>query len=109
MKRVGEYRSYLLYEVDEFDGRDINTSSGNRYIRNSILVFESVEGNQKLGDEWRVCKDKKEAINEIDAYYQKISIIERLRQAEERSRAREECERIKREHREEADYFERKY
>ena len=29
MKRLGEYRSYLLYEVEEQDGRDINTSTGN--------------------------------------------------------------------------------
>ena len=42
MKRLGEYRSYLLYEVEEQDGRDINTSSGSRYIRNSILSFEPV-------------------------------------------------------------------
>ena len=41
MKRLGEYRSYLLYEVEEQDGIDINTSSGSRYIRNSILIFES--------------------------------------------------------------------
>lgn len=53
MKRLGEYRSYLLYEVEEQDGRDINTSSGSRYIRNSILIFEPDENNPKLGDEWR--------------------------------------------------------
>ena len=54
MKRLGEYRSYLLYEVEEQDGRDINTSSGSRYIRNSILIFEPDENNPKLGDEWRM-------------------------------------------------------
>lgn len=59
MKRLGEYRSYLLYEVEEQDGRDINTSSGSRYIRNSILIFEPDENNPKLGDEWRMCKTRK--------------------------------------------------
>ena len=64
MKRLGEYRSYLLYEVEEQDGRDINTSSGSRYIRNSILIFEPDENNPKLGDEWRMCKNANSRANE---------------------------------------------
>ena len=86
MKRLGEYRSYLLYEVEEQDGRDINTSSGSRYIRNSILIFEPDENNPKLGDEWRMCKNEEEAKRTIDESAPKMPIQEQMKQAEERSR-----------------------
>ena len=88
MKRLGEYRSYLLYEVEEQDGRDINTSSGSRYIRNSILIFKPDENNPKLGDEWRMCKNEEEAKRTIDESAPKMPIQEQMKQAEERSRAR---------------------
>ena len=114
MKRLGEYRSYLLYEVEEQDGRDINT-----YIRNSILIFEPDENNPKLGDEWRMCKNEEEAKRTIDESAPKMPIQEQMKQAEERSRARAaamdiqrradiEEERRRRERQEEAYYPERK-
>lgn len=119
MKRLGEYRSYLLYEVEEQDGRDINTSSGSRYIRNSVLIFEPAEINPKLGEEWRMCKNEEEAKRTIDESAPKIPIQEQMKQAEERSRARAaaldiqrradiEEERRRRGRQEEAYYPERK-
>lgn len=119
MKRLGEYRSYLLYEVEEQDGRDINTSSGSRYIRNSILIFKPDENNPKLGDEWRMCKNEEEAKRTIDESAPKMPIQEQMKQAEERSRARAaamdiqrradiEEERRRRERQEAAYYPERK-
>ena len=119
MIRLGEYRSYLLYEVEEQDGRDINTSSGSRYIRISILIFEPDENNPKLGDEWRLCKNEEEAKRTIDESAQKMPIQEQMKQAEERSRARAsamdiqrradiEEERRRRERQKEAYYPERK-
>ena len=118
MKRLGEYRSYLLYEVEEQDGRDINTSSGSRYIRNSILIFKPDENNPKLGDEWRMCKNEEEAKRTIDESAPKMPIQEQMKQAEERSRATAamdiqrradiEEERRRRERQEEAYYPERK-
>lgn len=40
---LGGYRSYLLDQVGS--GMDINTSSGSRYIRNSVLIFRPAEPN----------------------------------------------------------------
>ena len=90
MKRLGVYRSYLLYEVEEEEGRDINTSSGSRYIRNSVLVFVPEEENPKLGKEWRVCKDKEEAKKEIDDSFSRLPMREQMKRAEEKSRLLEQ-------------------
>lgn len=89
MKHIGQYRSYLLYGVEEQDERDINTSSGSRYIRNSILVFVPNEQDPKIGDEWRCCKSVDEATYLIDKEVQRTPIREQMKEASERSRAQE--------------------
>ncbi len=89
MKSLGEYRSYLLYQVEEHDGVDINTSSGSRYIRNSVLIFRPAEQNPKLGDEWRLCKNEKEAKAIIDQEAPRTPIQEQMKNAAQRSREQE--------------------
>lgn len=89
MKNLGEYRSYLLYQIEEHDGVDINTSSGSRYIRNSVLIFRPAEQNPKLGDEWRLCKNEKEAKAIIDQEAPRTPIQEQMKNAAQRSREQE--------------------
>lgn len=89
MIRLGEYKNYLLYQVEEQDGVDINTSIGNRYIRNSILIFRPAEKNPRLGDEWRLCKNEKEAKAIIDQEAPRVPIQEQIKNAAQRSREQE--------------------
>lgn len=89
MKSLGEYRSYLLYQVEEHEGVDINTSSGSRYIRNSVLIFRPTESKPKLGDEWRICKNEKEAKEIIDQEAPRKPIQEQMKNATQRSREHE--------------------
>jgi len=84
MKRKGEYCSYLLYEVSN-EELEITNSAGSRYIRNSILIFKPSEEKPKLGEEWRIGKDIKEAQEIIDEAEIKKSMKEQLQAASERS------------------------
>lgn len=86
MTYLCKYKNYLLYQVEEKEGIDINTSSGNRYIRNSILIFSPTEKVPKLGDECRVCRKIEEAKILIDELMFKVPILEQMKQAEKKSK-----------------------
>lgn len=96
MKRICTYREYKIYEVSEED-REVTGATGNRYIRNSIVIFRPDEVNPKLGSEWRCASSEEEAKVFIDADKPKVSLQEQLKKAEARSREQEASENRKRE------------
>lgn len=99
MKILYQYKSYLLYEVEEKDGIDITTSNDNKYVRNSILVFSSETENIKVGNEIFHVKDEEAAQKIIDENILKISMKEQLEYANKRSMEQEFVNReIKTEH-----------
>lgn len=104
MKYLETVGNYVLYDVTEDDTRELHTSVGNRYVRNSILIFYKKQ-RQEIGKELRSCETVAEAfdiiqnvfgrkpINEVLAEAKKI---EKQRQAE-RARMQREADRAKRE------------
>lgn len=104
MKYLETVGNYVLYDVTEDDTRELHTSVGNRYVRNSILIFHKKQ-RQEIGEELRSCETVAEAfdiiqnvfgrkpINEVLAEAKKI---EKQRQAE-RARIQREADRAKRE------------
>lgn len=85
MKPIGAYREYKIYEISEED-REITGSTGNRYIRNSLIIFKPNEPVHKLGNEWRSVSSAKEAKRVIEADTAKVSLHEQLKKAEARSK-----------------------
>ena len=54
MKKICEYKDYLLYQMDNED-RDITGVAGSRYERNCILVFKPGTEKAMIGNEsWRM-------------------------------------------------------
>lgn len=84
MNIVGKIRDYVLYKIDSEDV-DINSSSGSRYIKNSILIFSTNEKEIKCGNEIIACKDSEEAKKFIEENASKQSIHDIFQIAKERA------------------------
>jgi len=93
MKKLGNYLSYQLYEVEE-ENLEVTSSNGSRYIRNSIIVFLPKETNPKIGEEWfcgNSLYDAKAAIDK-EVNLQRMPIHKQFIRAVERSKEKKDVE-----------------
>ena len=89
MIKIEEYKSYLLYQLDNED-REITGAAGSRYERNCILVFKPGTTQAALGHEtWSMgdieIEDVKAMIDIVTKTKTKAPMKKRLEEAEERS------------------------
>lgn len=90
MKKVGVYRAYKLYEVDNSD-LEITGGTSSRYIRNSIIVFQLSEERPAIGKELFVSPNIDEAKAVIDSdnrLIEKKPIQETIKEAQLKSEER---------------------